>query len=249
MLDQPENRAKVQAIIDEIERAHAGFSALRGDLARVEEHRDTLLKAADAAEREAEDAREELRALVRATLGNPGKALREKQAKHRAALETAEDYRALAREADEAATALRVEMSPLANGLERLHTELRKTFPRLVLAEAIDAIAPRLKIAHDAFGIEYHHSRNEYLPGYSPERSHEENILNFLLAEIGKQLSGGLMTKVSAEVPGGIRAALRKTAGGFRPFSVIQIARLKKGLPPAIDSSFASPHERKAVPL
>lgn len=244
MLDQPENRAKVRAIIDEIERAYAGFSALRDDLARVEEHRDTLLKAAGAAEREAEDAREELRALARATLGKPDKALSDQQRKHRAALETAEDYRALAREADEEATALRVEMSPFARTLKTRQQDLYKTFSRLVLAEAVDEIAPRLKIVRDALRAEY--ERPEFIPAARHVfASHEEILRDLLGAAIDQAFRP---ERVSAELPDYIRAALRKNTGDFQPFSMIQMVRLRKGLPPSMPNSLP-PHERKAVPL
>ncbi|GHU17789.1 hypothetical protein FACS189475_02180 [Betaproteobacteria bacterium] len=244
MLKNPENIAKVDAIAEEINKYYSEFSELRTALEKIESHRDTLLKAAEASKGEAENAHEELKQVMHATAGKPGKALMEKQAAHRAALEMAEDYKALAEEADKEAIEIRIQMSEPARNLEHSRRDLYKTFTRLVLEEAIGEIAQSLKIAYDAVYDEYR--RPEFMPSARHVFFNEKEIIDDLLLESIRKVFRP--EKISAELPDYIRDAMRKHTRGFKPFSPLQIAMRLRGNP-AVDRALQQNPERKAYPL
>ncbi|MDR1935945.1 MAG: hypothetical protein LBS49_10285 [Candidatus Accumulibacter sp.] len=245
MLENPKNMATVAAIIEKIDSAHAEFSELSRELEKIKGHRDTLLKAAAAAEEEAENVREELKQVMHDTAGKPGKTLLGKQAEHRAALEMAEDYKALAEEASDEAVEIRVKMSSPARDLERSRRELETSFPRLVIREAIESIAPSLKIALDSMLHEYR--RDDFSP-FNPSfmffKEHEI-AESLLISEIRKAID---LKNTNNETPDYIKKALKKRATGFVPYSTVQIAQLKRGIRPVGDP-FNPRQERKEQSL
>jgi hypothetical protein len=247
MLEKPENVAKVKAIIDEIDHAHAEFSLLRDEWKTLESHRDTLLKSAQAAEEEAGQVREEMKAIMHATLGKPDKALLGKQANHRSAIEMAADYQALADEAAEEAIALRVKMSEPAHRLESLRKRLSTTFARLVLEEAICGIMPSLKIAYDAARMKYNDP--EFLPAARHALyTHKEVVDEILGKAIMDAFDTFKSTPVQVELPDYILNALRKHSRGFIPFTPAQIVMRKKGNK-AAHRAFQQTAAREAYPL
>jgi hypothetical protein len=206
MLENPENVAKINAIIEEIDGAYAEFAPLREKLAKLEAHRETLLKAAEASEEEAGKIREEMKDIMRATAGKPDRALLEKQASYRSALEMAEDYKTLAQETEAEEIEIRCQIHPGADRLKRAHDRLDRTFARLVLKEALAGIRQSLKIAYDFAVREYNSSNFTFRP-HHVAMNDEEIIQEILSTEIWKATD---LKGVTNETPDFIRNALKK---------------------------------------
>jgi hypothetical protein len=129
--------AEAQAIFDT---AHAAYlTATRND--------ESLRNAAQAATAEAERARNGLREILRTAMGRPSKELHAKSAEQRAALELAEEYTALSVELVDEVELAHMKASPPALDVRQLRRTLARSYADALLAEVIDEVAPRLKLA------------------------------------------------------------------------------------------------------
>lgn len=147
MIKSTQTQARIDEICLELKSHHAQFMQHRATLAKLEENLRSLRAAATAAEEEARQHREALRDLMRETAGKPDRKLRQKSADQRTALELSEDYASIAVEAETEIKRTIVAMSEPAARAVELRRRLRQTFAQALLDEAIEEIAPRLKLA------------------------------------------------------------------------------------------------------
>lgn len=146
MIKNPQTQEALDALKLGLKQAYAEFQAAHATLANLERNATTLQSAAAAAEVDAQRIREELRDMLRQSMGKPGKPLHQKTAEQRAAIELSEEYAALAKDLTIEIERARLHLSPPAQKVIRLRQTLARTFANALIAEAITEIAPRLKL-------------------------------------------------------------------------------------------------------
>lgn len=112
----------------------------------------TLRASADAAAAKAEIHKQEFRMLIIDSLAKPSLKLHQASAEQRASLELADQYRELAEEGQKQIGDLTAAASTTAKQLERLREQTLNEYADLVIQEAFQQVAEKLRVA---FGIKH----------------------------------------------------------------------------------------------
>jgi hypothetical protein len=220
MLNKPENQAKIAEIITSMNKAYTDFNAQHQSLFSVKNNQSTLSKAALAFEERAAAIRAELKEIMRETSGKPDRRLLAKQAELRVTIETAEDYTQLSTEAGEEMEKITLSISPLARNLVNLREKLYRTYYSLIFSEAIEEVAPKLKIAMSALCSPNITSKDERIQSYPYGGLADNEIAKQLLYIDEMKIIMNSPPSDLPYLPEEIRLALEKTElDGFIPIS------------------------------
>ncbi|KFX81437.1 hypothetical protein LBW59_06105 [Ralstonia solanacearum] len=136
--------ANVQAALTRHQATREQFEAARDEADRIATDMQKHRTAADAAEIEAQQARQEAAKLMRSTKTAPH-ALRDLKAKERAAYTTAEDYRAIVAEFEEAHVDAKIEAGAANRDESVAYLIVLETYAASLMSEAARQVAPLLR--------------------------------------------------------------------------------------------------------
>lgn len=143
-IKNPETRKHLEGVMAELASAYEEFSAARQQLETLESNANTLRRAAEAAEAQAEAHRATLRGILQETMGKPSKKLHEASADQRAAMVLAEEYRAMAEEVVPEIEEIKITASTRAKRVGGWRTKLLEEYSIALIAEALKEVGARL---------------------------------------------------------------------------------------------------------
>lgn len=136
--------ADLQAALTRHQATREKFEAARDDADRIETDMQKHRTAADAAETEAQQARQEAATLMRSTTTAP-QDLRDLKAKERAAYTTAEDYRAIVAEFEQAHVDAKIKAGIAKLDESAAYRNALKTYADTLMSEAEQQVTPLLQ--------------------------------------------------------------------------------------------------------
>lgn len=226
MIKNPQTQAQIDEICQQLKTHHAQFIQHQTTQTKLEENLRSLRAAAAAAEVEARQHREELRELMRETAGKPDRKLRQKSADQRSAIELSEDYASIAIEAETEIKRTMAAMSEPAARVVALRRRLLQTFAQSLLTEAIEEIAPRLKLAMNILHRQAGAPFNDRVLIHWGDA--DALVKSDLLKTIAEVLDH---SDAIASFPDAIGATLEATSvDGFKPLSPAQRIQLTRQL-------------------
>lgn len=226
MIKSTQTQAQIDEIRLQLKSHHAQFLQHRATLTKLEENLRSLRAAATAAEQEARQHREALREMMRETAGKPDRKLRQKSADQRAAIELSEDYASIAVEAETEIKRTVVAMSEPAGRVVELRRLLLQTFAQALLDEAIEEIAPRLKLALEIQRRQAGEPFNDRVLLHWGDA--DELMKSDLLKTIAEVLDH---SDAIASIPDDLGSVLETTGvGDFKPLSPAQRINLTREL-------------------
>lgn len=230
MLKNPEHLARINALREGLSLSVATYQAARAALDTLDQNARTLRNSAAAAEADARQAREALRAQLQETMGKPSKQLHQKSAEHRAAIELSEEYFAIVADLEAQRGKPILDASDAAAAVIDRRKQLLHAYADAILAEAIGDIAPRLQlglgIKQQLEGDEFFNDRIKVFWG---------DAQRLVMADLQELVASALRNPdlEPAELPEELRAQIREAdLGGFKPLSPIERSIARKKLNP-----------------
>jgi len=146
LLTNPEKRAALEAMREELLEKMAGLATARSKCDEVRTNLETLRKAGAASENEATGVRARLRDLIRETLGRPSKKLHDLTAEQRSALIVAEEYQDLAKECEANLARAELDLQPHLSAIAEQRRVLISRYADALIAEAVEDCASKLAL-------------------------------------------------------------------------------------------------------